>query len=83
VELRKPNFEGPQSQFRNFFSPQFRNRFGFPQYCGIAEVRTKIADTYLCKSDLFIADQKQALEILRLSKPNLAASISSLLQVSA
>jgi hypothetical protein len=30
-----------------FFSPQFRNRFGCPQYCGIAEVRTKIADAYL------------------------------------
>ncbi len=23
-----------------FFSPQFRNRFGSPQYCGVAEVRT-------------------------------------------
>ncbi len=31
-----------------FFSPQFRNRFGSPQYCGIAEVRTKIADAHLC-----------------------------------
>ncbi len=30
-----------------FFSPQFRNCFGCPQYCGIAEVRTKIADAYL------------------------------------
>ncbi len=41
-------------KFRNrssatFFSPQFRNRFGCPQYCGIAEVRTKIADAHLCK----------------------------------
>ncbi len=44
AELRKSNFEVSQSQFRNFFSPQFRNRFGCPQYCGIAEVRTKIAD---------------------------------------
>jgi hypothetical protein len=40
-------------KFRNrssatFFSPQFRNRFGCPQYCGIAEVRTKIADAHLC-----------------------------------
>jgi hypothetical protein len=31
-------------KFRNrssatFFSPQFRNRFGCPQYCGIAEVQ--------------------------------------------
>ncbi len=32
-----------------FFSPQFRNRFGSPQYCGIADVRTKIADAHLCK----------------------------------
>jgi hypothetical protein len=24
-----------------------RNRFGCPQYCGIAEVRTKIADAHL------------------------------------
>jgi hypothetical protein len=31
-----------------FFSPQFRNLFGSPQYCGIAEVRTKIADAHLC-----------------------------------
>jgi hypothetical protein len=31
-----------------FFSPQFRNRFGCPQYCGIAEVRPKIADAQLC-----------------------------------
>jgi hypothetical protein len=31
-----------------FFSPQFRNRFCCPQYCGIAEVRTKIADVHLC-----------------------------------
>jgi hypothetical protein len=30
-----------------FFSPQFRNRFGCPQYCGIAVVRTKIADAHL------------------------------------
>jgi hypothetical protein len=30
-----------------FFSPQFRNRFGSPQYCGTAEVRTKIADAHL------------------------------------
>jgi hypothetical protein len=30
-----------------FFSPQFRNRIGSPQYCGIAEVRTKIADAHL------------------------------------
>jgi hypothetical protein len=35
-----------------FFSPQFRNRFGSPQYCGIAEVRTKIADAHLCYSVL-------------------------------
>ncbi len=39
-------------KFRNrssatFFSPQFRNRFGYPQYCGVAEVRTKIADAHL------------------------------------
>jgi hypothetical protein len=32
-----------------FFSPQFRNRIGSPQYCGIAEVRTKIADAHLWK----------------------------------
>jgi hypothetical protein len=32
-----------------FFSPQFRNRFGCPQNCGIAEVRTKIADAHLWK----------------------------------
>jgi hypothetical protein len=31
-----------------FSSPQFRNQFGCPQYCGIAEVRTKIADAHLC-----------------------------------
>ncbi len=30
-----------------FFSPQFRNGFGSPQYCGIAELRTKIADAHL------------------------------------
>ncbi len=30
-----------------FFSPQFRNQFSSPQYCGIAEVRTKIADAHL------------------------------------
>jgi hypothetical protein len=48
AELRKSNFEGPQWQFRDFFySPQFRNRFANPQYCGIAEVRTKIADAHL------------------------------------
>ncbi len=47
AELQKSNFEGPQLQFRNFFSPQFRNQFGCPQYCGIAEVRTKIADAHL------------------------------------
>jgi hypothetical protein len=40
AELRKSNFEGPQSQFSNFFSPQLRNGFGCPQYCGVAEVRT-------------------------------------------
>ncbi len=34
--------------FATFFSPQFRNQFGCPQYCGIAEVRTKIADAHLC-----------------------------------
>jgi hypothetical protein len=33
-----------------FFSPQFRNQFGSPQYCGIAEVRTKIADAHLWKT---------------------------------
>ncbi len=30
-----------------FFSPQLRNRFGCPQYCGVAEVRTYIADAQL------------------------------------
>ncbi len=30
-----------------FFSPQLRNGFGCPQYCGVAEVRTKIADAQL------------------------------------
>ncbi len=48
VALRKSNFEGLQSQFRNFFSPQFCNHFGCPQYRGIAEVRTKIVDAHLC-----------------------------------
>ncbi len=41
AELRKSNFEGLQSQLRNFFlSPQLRNGFGCPQYCGVEEVRT-------------------------------------------
>jgi hypothetical protein len=31
-----------------FFSPQFRNQIACPQYCGIVEVRTKIADAHLC-----------------------------------
>jgi hypothetical protein len=31
-----------------FFSPQFRNEFEGPQYCGIVELRTKIADAHLC-----------------------------------
>jgi hypothetical protein len=49
-ELR--NYGSQILKFRNrssatFFSPQFRNRFGCPQYCGIAEVRTKIADAHL------------------------------------
>ncbi len=41
-----------------FFSPQFRNRFDCPQYCGIAEGRTRIADAHrwpfaeFCKLDL-------------------------------
>jgi hypothetical protein len=30
-----------------FFSPQFRNQIGSLQYCGIVEVRTKIADAHL------------------------------------
>ena len=38
AELQKSNFEGPQSQFRNFFSSQLRNRFGCPQYCGVADL---------------------------------------------
>jgi hypothetical protein len=29
------NFEGSQLQFRNFFSLQFRNGFGGPQYRGL------------------------------------------------
>jgi hypothetical protein len=33
--------------FATFFSPQFRNHFGCPQYCGIAEMGTKIADAHL------------------------------------
>jgi hypothetical protein len=49
AELRKKNFEGPQSQFRNFFCLQFRNRFGCLQYCGTAEVWAKIADANLCQ----------------------------------
>jgi hypothetical protein len=38
AELRKSNFEAPQLQFRNFFSPQLRNRFGCPLYCGVADL---------------------------------------------
>jgi hypothetical protein len=34
-----------------FFSPQFRNRFGCPQYCGIAEVRTTIAEVWTTIAD--------------------------------
>ncbi len=30
-----------------FFSLQLRNRFGCSQYCGVVEVRTKIADAQL------------------------------------
>jgi hypothetical protein len=38
AELRKSNFKGPQSQFRNFFSPQFdqfHSRFGCGLSCGL------------------------------------------------
>ncbi len=45
--MQKSNFEGSQSQFCIFFSLQFRNRSGSQQYCGIAEVWTKIADAHL------------------------------------
>jgi hypothetical protein len=49
VELRKSNFEYPQWQFRNFFQSAIpQSIFGSPQYCGIAEVRTKTADALLC-----------------------------------
>ncbi len=50
VELRKSNFEYPQSQFfRNFFQSAIpQSIFGSPRYCGIAEVRTKTADSLLC-----------------------------------
>ncbi len=47
AELQKTIFEDPQSQFHNFFSPQFWNQCGCPQYCGIAEVQTKIVDAHL------------------------------------
>jgi hypothetical protein len=47
AELRKSDFEGPQSQFHNFFSLQFHNQFGCPQYCGIADMPSKIADAHL------------------------------------
>jgi hypothetical protein len=33
-----------------FFSPQFRNLFSGPQYCGNAEVQTKVLNGHLCKN---------------------------------
>jgi hypothetical protein len=71
AELRKSKFEGPQSQFRNFFSPQVRNRFGSPQYCGIAEVQTKIADAHLWLTvSLTTPVSLRQLNVRKINKPS-------------
>jgi hypothetical protein len=75
--LRKSDFEGPQLQFRNFFSPQFRNRIGSPQYCGIAEVRTKIADAHLWqiqKGKDFLEINSKSID--QMAKPNFKCGLS-------
>ncbi len=47
-----------------FFSLQFRNRFGCPQYCEIVEVQTKIADAHLWwTSSLWNAHKKPKLSL--------------------
>jgi hypothetical protein len=40
AELWKSNFDGRNRSSAALFSPQLHNRFGCPQYYGVAEVRT-------------------------------------------
>jgi hypothetical protein len=51
-ELRNCGSQILKVRNRSSATPQFRNRFGSPQYCGVAEVRTKIADAHLWWADV-------------------------------
>jgi hypothetical protein len=59
-----------------FFSLQFRNRFGCLQYCGIAEVRTKIVDAHLRLKSETELQQKPVLSSIALMLHSTARDIA-------